>query len=435
MRDDRGRVSSTSTVGTSTVGTTGTGTAVRPEFVDLYDQHLGPLWRFVRSRVPDPYAAEDLTAEVFSRAWKGWARFDPDRGSAAAWLFGIAHHVVADWWRHRATEFVMEASHEPDRAHVDDGGRAPAGDPADEPLRREATERVAAAVAGLSERDRDALALRYGGGLAVADVATVLELSMSAAKMTISRALERLREVVVVGDADVTAHDLAPTLASLLDDTRSRLAEGGDPALLELVAHLAVVHDHDVPEELPGRIAACIGCREYAHLLRDGELGQGRRPGRPAMLASIWLLLGVTCVVCTLPVLWPLISAAGLSVVSWIGHDLGLLVSPVVFWIVRRQSRRHGDRLPARLAAAGMSLLLVHAALHFSPDNPFAEDGGSIFVTAVWTFADWAGSGLLLAGVLAHWRSLEHWLRAQRTALVERVATRPREPARLRPQG
>lgn len=409
---------------------------MRPDFVDVYDEHLTPLWRFVRSRVPDPYAAEDLTAEVFSRAWKGWARFDPERGSAAAWLFGIAHHVVADWWRHRPAEVVMEASHEPDPTRHHGGVHATSADPADQPLRREATDRVAAAVAGLSERDRDALALRYGGGLAVADVAAVLEVSLSAAKMTLSRALERLRAVVAVDDADVAAQDLGPTLSSLLDDTRSRLAAGQtDPAVLELVAHLAVVHDHEVPEELPGRIAACIGCREYEHLLRDGDRRRGRRSERPALLASIWLLLGVTCLVCTLPVLWPLLGAAGLSLASLIGHDIGLVISPVVFWIVHRQSRRHGDRLPVRLAGAGAGLLLLHVALHFSPDNALAEDGGTLFVGAVWTFADWAGSGLLLAGVLAHWRSLENWLRAQRTALVERVTARSREPVRLRTQG
>lgn len=406
---------------------------MRPDFADVHDEHLAPVWRFVRSRVPDPHAAEDLTAEVFSRAWRGWGRFDPGRGSAAAWLFGIAHNVVADWWRHRPAEVAMESPAEPDP--VRDPLRTTTRDPADAPLRREATERVAAAVAGLSQRDRDALALRYGGGLAVADVAAVLDVSLSAAKMTISRALERLRACVASDDAGVAAHDLAPTLSALLADTRSRLAPAdGDPALRELVAHLAVVHDHAVPEQLPGRIAACIGCREYEHLLRDTDRGLSRRE-RPALLASVWLLLGVTCLVCTLPVVWPLLAAVGLSVASGIGHDLGLLAAPVVLWVVHRQSRRHGDRLPVRLAWAGAGLLLLHAALHLSPDTPLADDGGTALVGAVWTVADWLGSGLLLAGVLTHWRALERWLREQRAALVASVAAgRPSSP-QLRVQG
>lgn len=404
---------------------------MRPDFVDVYTEQIRPLWRFVRSRVPDPYAAEDLTAEVFSRAWKGWGRFDPDRGSVAAWLFGIAHNVVADWWRHRPAEVAMEEPHETAGPH--DGPRTSGTDPAHRPLRREATERVAAAVAGLSQRDRDALALRYGGGLAVADVAAVLDVSLSAAKMTISRALERLRQVVSIGDADVAAHDLAPTLSSLLDDTRGRLAaEGGDPALLELVAHLAVVHDHEVPEELPERVAACIGCREYEHRLHDGDRRRGGRRQRPAVLAAVWLLLGATCLVCTLPVLWPLLSTLGLSLASLRGHDLGLLVAPLVFWIVVRQSRRHGDRLPVRLAGAGVALLMLHVALHWTADVAAVFDGGvTTYVTAIWTFADWAGSGLVLAGVLAHWRSLERWLRDQRASLVEWIIAQQPTSARV----
>ncbi len=405
---------------------------MQPDFVDVYDEHLAPLWRFVRSRVPDPYAAEDLTAEVFARAWKGWGRFDPGRGSAAAWLFGIAHNVVADWWRHRPAEVAMEAPDEPDPDR--DPLRTPAPHPEQRPLRREATTRVAAAVASLSERDRDALALRYGGGLAVADVAAVLGVSLSAAKMTLSRALERLRAVVVTGDADLDPHDLAPTLSSLLDDTRGRIATG-DPALRELVAHLAVVHDHDVPDELPGRIAACIGCREYEHLLRDVDRGLSRRE-RPAVLASLWFSLGVTCLVCTLPVIWPMLSALGLSFVTARSHDIGLLVAPVVFWIVYRQSKRHGDVLPVRLAGAGAGLLLLHVALHWTPDVVATFDGGSPTpVSAIWTFADWAGSGLLLAGVLVHWRSLERWLREQRAAVVARVEPGRRAPAALRAEG
>lgn len=400
--------------------------AARPEFVDVYDDHVGPLWRYVRSRVPDPYAAEDLTAEVFSRAWKGWGRFDPQRGNAAAWLFGIAHNVVADWWRHRPAEVAME-----DPATPDPDVAATSLDPAGEPLRREATERVAAAVTELSERDRDALALRYGGGLAVADVAAVLGVSLSAAKMTLSRALERLRSVVAADDVDVVAQDLAPTLSSLLDDTRGRLVAGqGDPATLELVAHLALVHTHDVPDELPRRIAACIGCREYRHELGDGDRYEAGRGERPVLLAAAWVLVGALCLVCVLPVLWPVLGTLGLSGAAFVGHNTSLLASPVVFWLVRRQSRRHGDALPVRLAGTGVLLLLSHAAMHGALDVAPHDGTGLQVLHGFWVAADWAGTGLVLAGVLAHWRSLDRWLRQQRAGLVERITQPQRRVAR-----
>lgn len=388
----------------------------QPEFVDVYDEHLAPLWRYVRSRVPDPHAAEDLTAEVFSRAWKGWGRFDPRRGNPAAWLFGIAHNVVADWWRHRPAEVAMEELPTP----VND---TTPPDPVQQPLRREATERVAAAVADLSEDDRDALALRFGGGLAVADVAAVLGVSVSAAKMRLHRAVERLRSVVVAADADLAPHDLAPTLSALLDDTRGRLDTSGfDPATRELVAHLAVVHAHEVPEELPRRIAACIGCREYRQQLRRGDARRSRRRERPALLAALWTLLGVGCLMCVMPFMWPVLSAVGLRSAAFYSHNAGLLAAPVVFWIVWRQARRHGDSLPVRLAAVGLVLLVGHTALHGAGNVTVGDGPGMQALHAVWVFFDYAGAGLLLAGVLAHWRALDRWMRAQRAALVARVA-------------
>lgn len=387
------------------------------DFADVYTEHLESLWRFVRSRIPDVHAAEDVTAEVFSRAWRSWGRFDPERGSVRGWLFGIAHHVVADWWRHAPSEVLMAERPEPG-THDHDPVRVP--------LRRETTARVSVAVAHLSERDRDALALRFGGQLPMADLARVLGISVSGAKMTVSRALERLRDVVAADDVSVEAHDLSPTLEALLADAKDRVvATAGDPTLLELVAHLSVIHTHEVPDQLPERIAACVGCEEYRHAARAGDTHRGRpRPQRwnaPAVVTPLWFVLGIACLTCTLPVIWPTLSALGLTTASFTGHYVGLFAAPLVFWIVRRQSARHRDRLPVRLAATGMVLLAVHLVMHVTGfDGPLYR---------VWSVADWAGSWLLFAGVVANWRALEHWLRRQRRQLAERVSTRPRSDA------
>ena len=56
------------------------------------------LTYFVR-RVGDPEAAADLTSETFAAAVASQSRFRPDRGPAAAWLFGIAGHKLADYRR------------------------------------------------------------------------------------------------------------------------------------------------------------------------------------------------------------------------------------------------------------------------------------------------------------------------------------------------
>jgi ABC-type amino acid transport system permease subunit len=74
------------------------------DFEEVYAEQLGPVWRFVRARIPHHGDAEDVTSEVFTRAARGWDSYDARRGSVGAWVLGIARHVVADWWRGRPPE-------------------------------------------------------------------------------------------------------------------------------------------------------------------------------------------------------------------------------------------------------------------------------------------------------------------------------------------
>src|SRR5260370_25521311 len=76
-----------------------TGNGHGPDFADVYREQLLPVWRYVRSRVPDRHEAEDLTSEVFARAWRSWGSFDAERGGVAPWLLRIAQRTVVDWHR------------------------------------------------------------------------------------------------------------------------------------------------------------------------------------------------------------------------------------------------------------------------------------------------------------------------------------------------
>ena len=69
------------------------------EFLALYRARWEDLVRFFARRVLVPEAAADLTAETFARAFIGRATFDPRKGDAAGWLFGIARHQLASYLR------------------------------------------------------------------------------------------------------------------------------------------------------------------------------------------------------------------------------------------------------------------------------------------------------------------------------------------------
>jgi RNA polymerase sigma-70 factor (ECF subfamily) len=78
-----------------------TATAGRPsgsalaEFEQIYRGNFDVVTAYFARRCAEPQIVADLTSETFVRAAGAFATFDPDRGSARAWLFGIAAHVFA----------------------------------------------------------------------------------------------------------------------------------------------------------------------------------------------------------------------------------------------------------------------------------------------------------------------------------------------------
>ncbi|MGH9187262.1 MAG: RNA polymerase sigma factor [Acidimicrobiales bacterium] len=156
------------------------------ELTEVYGRHVASVWRFVRARVPTDADAEDVTGEVFMQAVRSWHRFDPGQGSEGAWLQGIARHAAADWWRRRRD------------VPTDQLGTADRDDPGLEEavLDRLAGEDLRSMLHLLTEKERRAVALRFGSGLRAAEVGAALGVSETAARMLVYRAVTKLREVV-----------------------------------------------------------------------------------------------------------------------------------------------------------------------------------------------------------------------------------------------
>jgi RNA polymerase sigma-70 factor (ECF subfamily) len=66
------------------------------EFGAFYLRHETDVLGFFLRRVGGAEVAADLCAETFARALESRGSFDPSRGEARAWLFGIARHVLAE---------------------------------------------------------------------------------------------------------------------------------------------------------------------------------------------------------------------------------------------------------------------------------------------------------------------------------------------------
>jgi RNA polymerase sigma factor (sigma-70 family) len=134
------------------------------------------VYSYVAYRIGPGPDAEDVTGEVFARATRYRASYDATRGSPTQWVLGIATRVIAD----RRSDLLLTA--DPPEVAVD------AFD--DRVLSVIA---LRAAVAQLSDADRELIALRYGADLTTRDIAQITGRTPHAVDVALARALDRLR--------------------------------------------------------------------------------------------------------------------------------------------------------------------------------------------------------------------------------------------------
>jgi RNA polymerase sigma-70 factor (ECF subfamily) len=159
-------------------------------FTAFYREHVDAVLRFVTRRVDDPYLAADITAEVFAAVIESAATYRPGRGSATAWLYGIARNHIAGDARRRAREAA--------RRHRLAGRRLLDDDDISRLEERIDADRV---VRGLYQRlqqlpdgDRAVLELVAVDGLTVTEAATALKIRPGAARARLFRARRALTD-------------------------------------------------------------------------------------------------------------------------------------------------------------------------------------------------------------------------------------------------
>src|SRR5512140_369997 len=77
-------------------------------FGHLYDAYMERIYRFVWYRVDDQQTAEDITSQVFLKAWSNLDRFSFNRTPYLAWLYTIAHNAVIDHYRTRKVTAALD---------------------------------------------------------------------------------------------------------------------------------------------------------------------------------------------------------------------------------------------------------------------------------------------------------------------------------------
>jgi RNA polymerase sigma-70 factor, ECF subfamily len=167
-------------------------------FGQLFDHYHQPVYRFIASRVTRPSDAEDLTQTVFVKALEALPRYEARGIPFGGWLFRLARNTVIDHVRTRHEHADLEVVAEQSSADAE---------PDDIVLLRHQMDEVRVALASLTSEQREAIALRFFGGLSGREAAAAMGKQEGTVRGLQFRAIAALRrklgiEVTDDGSAD-----------------------------------------------------------------------------------------------------------------------------------------------------------------------------------------------------------------------------------------
>jgi RNA polymerase sigma-70 factor (ECF subfamily) len=156
---------------------------------DIYDEHVWRVYAFFAYRLNSREEAEDLTQATFERAVRAFRRYDERKASHLTWLMAIAQNLLVDHFRRAGTARTRPTEPEELEALA---GPAPAGAESSLGLDPE----LAGALALLSDREREIVALRYGSDLTGPEIAELKGLTLANVQQILSRSLRRMRAAI-----------------------------------------------------------------------------------------------------------------------------------------------------------------------------------------------------------------------------------------------
>jgi RNA polymerase sigma-70 factor (ECF subfamily) len=158
-------------------------------FTALVREHVDGLTRFAFSLVADEDTAHDIVQDVFARIWHLGSDWNPS-GGIEAYLFSAVRHRALNVLRNRRTRQRAE-----DVMRTLDLGETHPDPYVDVAL----VQRVSKEFLALTDRQRDALRLRYGQGHTMAQIAQILGIDLRATERLVTRGLAALR-TRLIGD-------------------------------------------------------------------------------------------------------------------------------------------------------------------------------------------------------------------------------------------
>ena len=156
-------------------------------FGRLYDMYIDRVYRHIFYRIGNTSDTEDLTQQVFIKAWQAISRFKKMSSPFLAWLMTISNHLVIDFYRAHKETVLLEEDFIVDKS-------SPGPECAVETSWAKAE--VHKAIRQLPPEQQQVVMLRYIEGFSGRDTAAAMDKSEEAIRVMLYRALKRLRRIM-----------------------------------------------------------------------------------------------------------------------------------------------------------------------------------------------------------------------------------------------
>ncbi len=154
-------------------------------FGELYSIYLDRIYRYVFYQVHNKVTAEDLTEEIFIKAWRGIGKYRWKGQPFSAWLYRIAHNHVIDYFR-------TSRQHQPlDREIPADGDQ-----PQQELETKQTQQSLLRAISSLPQQQKQVIILKFIEDLDNRAIEHIMGKSQGAIRVMQMRALAALRQIL-----------------------------------------------------------------------------------------------------------------------------------------------------------------------------------------------------------------------------------------------
>ena len=164
-------------------------------FGELYERYVKKIYGYIYFRTGNHHDAEDLTARVFHRALVHIETYVERGVPFQAWLYRIAHNLVANWHRDRTRRKVV-----PLDEFVAAGLRTEA--PEDTTESQEERDRLVEAIRRLPEERQQLLILKFVDKLSNQEIGEIMDRSEGAIKSLYHRTLQALRDELTAAQSE-----------------------------------------------------------------------------------------------------------------------------------------------------------------------------------------------------------------------------------------